>query len=89
MSRRMLGFLLLILVFAGVACSSPQADLVIRNGLLIDGLGNPPVVMDLAVDSGKIVAIERNSPITGRREIDASGLAVSPGFKLWLTCQAP
>lgn len=54
-------------------------DLVIRNGTVHDGTGQPPVQADVAVSGGRIVEIGR---IDGRasREIDADGLIVAPGF---------
>ena len=54
-------------------------DLVIRNGTVIDGSGNPSRVADVAVQDGKIAAV---GPKLGaaEREIDASGLVVAPGF---------
>jgi N-acyl-D-amino-acid deacylase len=55
-------------------------DLIIRNGKIIDGTGNPWYRGDLAVEDGKIVEIAR--PVTGeaRSLIDADSLVVSPGF---------
>ena len=54
-------------------------DLVIRNGTVIDGSGAPRCVADVAVPDGKIVAVGQALG-TGRREIDAGGLLVTPGF---------
>ena len=54
-------------------------DLVIRNGTVIDGTGNPGRVADVAVSEGRIVAVgEVTEP--GENEIDAAGLIVAPGF---------
>ena len=54
-------------------------DLVIRNGTVIDGTGNPGRVADVAVSEGRIVAVgEVTEP--GESEIDAAGLIVAPGF---------
>src|SRR6185369_16157969 len=54
-------------------------DLVIRGGNVIDGSGDPAFRADVAIEGGRIVAIgEAVGP--GDREIDASGLAVAPGF---------
>jgi N-acyl-D-aspartate/D-glutamate deacylase len=54
-------------------------DLVIRGGLVADGLGGEPVAADVAVDASTIVAV---GPVAGRgrEEIDAAGLLVTPGF---------
>jgi len=58
----------------------PSYDLVIRNGKIVDGSGNPWYHADLAVRGGKIAAIGRVPPQAGKREIDARGLVVAPGF---------
>jgi N-acyl-D-aspartate/D-glutamate deacylase len=52
---------------------------VIRGGVIIDGTGAPGYEADLAIDGDRIVAIGRALG-HGRREIDARGHAVSPGF---------
>jgi N-acyl-D-aspartate/D-glutamate deacylase len=54
-------------------------DLVIRNALLLDGLGSPPVVSDLAASGGQIVEIGRVRE-SGKETIDADGLALMPGI---------
>jgi N-acyl-D-amino-acid deacylase len=54
-------------------------ELVIRNGTVIDGLGSQPYVGDVAVSSGAIAAVGAVDG-TGIREIDATGLLVTPGF---------
>ena len=54
-------------------------DLVIRGGRIVDGTGAEPVAGDLAIDDGRISAVGRVSE-AGREEIDADGLAVTPGF---------
>ncbi len=54
-------------------------DLVIRNGLLLDGLGSPPVHGDLAVRDGRIAGVGRD--LGGAKEsLDADGLALMPGI---------
>ena len=55
-------------------------DVVIVNGKVIDGSGNPWFYADVAVKGGKIVKIGRVDPKSGKKVIDAKGLAVSPGF---------
>jgi N-acyl-D-amino-acid deacylase len=54
-------------------------DTVIRNGLIVDGTGAPPRLADVAIVGGVIVAVGANLP-TGREEIDAEGMIVTPGF---------
>ncbi|MCB9688350.1 MAG: amidohydrolase family protein [Alphaproteobacteria bacterium] len=54
-------------------------DLVIRGGTLVDGTGRAPFVGDLAIDGDRIVAVGVVEG-RGRREIDATGKLVTPGF---------
>ena len=58
----------------------PDYDLIIRNGTLCDGSGNPPVRGDLAIEGDRIAAIGPLPDAHGQTEIDASGLIVAPGF---------
>lgn len=55
-------------------------DLVIRNGRLLDGAGNPWVRADIAVSGDRIVKIGKKIAGKGRREIDARDHYVSPGW---------
>jgi N-acyl-D-aspartate/D-glutamate deacylase len=85
-ARRLAIKLLTGLMFASVAtparAAAPQApyDLVIRNGRIVDGAGNPWFYGDLAVRGDRIAAIGKLSGAAGQREIDARGLVVAPGF---------
>ena len=54
-------------------------DLVIRNGLVVDGTGSAPNTADIAIDATSITAIGEVSG-KGDREIDATGHIVTPGF---------
>lgn len=56
-----------------------QADLVIRDGTIIDGAGGPPRRGDVAIAGDRISALG-NVAARGASEIDARGLAVAPGF---------
>ena len=55
-------------------------DVIIRNGRVIDGTGNPWFLADVALDGDRIAAIGDLGAATGVREIDATGLYVTPGF---------
>ena len=55
-------------------------DLVLRNGKIVDGSGNPWFYGDVAVRGDRIVAVGRVPPGPAKREIDAKGLVVAPGF---------
>ena len=54
-------------------------DLVIKNGSVVDGSGNPQYRADVAVQDGKIAAIGRIND-SAKQTIDAEGHVVSPGF---------
>jgi len=59
--------------------SEPMYDLVIRNGRVLDGAGNPWVLADVAIKDGRFVRIGKVDG-KGKREIDAAGRYVSPGW---------
>ena len=54
-------------------------DLVIRNGLVVDGTGASARIADVAIDGGRIAAVGTVAA-RGKREIDAKGLLVTPGW---------
>jgi N-acyl-D-amino-acid deacylase len=54
-------------------------DLVIRNGKIVDGTGQPARSGDIAIDGGVIAAVGGKAG-AGRREINADGLLVTPGW---------
>ncbi len=55
-------------------------DVVIENGVVIDGSGRPGERCDVAVSKGRIVTVGRVGDVEAARRIDASGLVVAPGF---------
>src|ERR1700687_3897504 len=55
-------------------------DLLIRNGKIVDGSGNPWFHGDIAIRGERIVAVGRVPAGPTKRAIDAKGLIVSPGF---------
>ena len=55
-------------------------DLIIRNGTIVDGLGGEPYVGDVAMRDGVIAAVGAVNGSPAKREIDATGLLVTPGF---------
>lgn len=57
----------------------PAFDLIVRNGLIHDGLGHEPFAGDIAITDGAIVAIGKIDG-SGREEINADGHLVTPGF---------
>ncbi len=55
-------------------------DVIIRNGMVCDGTGNPWTQLDIGITDGKIIRLEKMIREQAQREIDASGCIVSPGF---------
>ena len=78
--RSLLSCVLLSSLPALVAfAAESQYDLIIRNGKVIDGSGNPWFHGDVAVKEDRIIAMGRVAG-EAKREIDATGLVVAPGF---------
>ena len=64
----------------GQAADDPMYDLVIRGGRIVDGSGNPWFIGDVAVRGDRIESVGRAISGKAKREIDARGLVVAPGF---------
>jgi N-acyl-D-amino-acid deacylase len=78
-------FLLLTLLFFSFSCSKKPivpviADLVIQNGTIYDGSGDKPFIGSIGIKDDKIIYVGENTNFDTDSTIDASGLAVSPGF---------
>lgn len=73
--------LLLLLAITISSCSSPTTyDILIKNGTIADGSGNPTYVGSVAINADTIAAIGELKNAKGTLEIDATGLVVAPGF---------
>ena len=70
----------MILWITGCDSDSARHDVVIRGGTVYDGLGGAPSIADVAIDDDTVSAIGPAGTLSGQTEIDATGLAVSPGF---------
>jgi N-acyl-D-aspartate/D-glutamate deacylase len=66
-------------IAAGLLCGA-DFDVLIRDGRIVDGTGNPSWIGDVAVNGGKIAAMGPLSGRTAARIIEARGMIVAPGF---------
>jgi N-acyl-D-amino-acid deacylase len=71
--------LLLILIFL-FSCREQSFDVIIRGGTVYDGSGKPPMIADVGINADTLSFIGDLSKSKAKKEIDARGLAVSPGF---------
>ncbi len=63
------------------SCSSElEYDVIIRNAVIFDGTGNTPVKGDIGINKDTIAFIGDLKMNKGKKEFDAKGLAISPGF---------
>lgn len=58
----------------------PGYDVIIKNGTVFDGSGNPGIVQDIAISGDTIAAMGNLKDKEAKQIIDATGLAVAPGF---------
>ena len=55
-------------------------DLIIKNGIVIDGSGTQGIKTNIAIDNGTIVDIGQLEGVGSRKLIEATGMIVCPGF---------
>lgn len=71
--------ILLLVILSG--CNAPESfDVLIKNGQIMDGSGNPSYIGDIGINADTIAAIGTLKNATGKLEIDATELVVAPGF---------
>jgi hypothetical protein len=70
--------LVLMLAIAGAA--QETYDVIIRNGKVVDGTGNPWILADVGIRGDRIVRIGDLSTARAQRVIDARNLVVAPGL---------
>ena len=83
--RTSLRFALVVVAVAAASLAwlegqEPTFDLIIRGGHVVDGTGNPWFGGDVGIRGDRITAVGRLDAAKARREIDAKGLVVAPGF---------
>jgi len=71
----------IFITFILIGCSTPvKYDVIIRNGDIYDGSGTPFFNGDIGITADTVAAIGDLKNARGKTEIDATGLAVAPGF---------
>jgi N-acyl-D-amino-acid deacylase len=76
-----IGFACVITLSARISTQTPaRYDVLIRNGRVLDGSGNPWLAADIGIRGGRIVDMGRLGNAAAAQVIDAAGLTVSPGF---------
>src|ERR1700733_16073816 len=73
-------FLLVTLSQRFLAAQTEEYDVIIKNGKIMDGSGNPWVSGDIAIRGDRIAAMGRLDNAHAKRVVDAKGMVVSPGF---------
>ncbi|MGH9531737.1 MAG: TonB family protein [Terriglobales bacterium] len=72
---------LCLALLSSLAAFAQQYDVLIRNGRVVDGSGNPWVYADVGIRGDRIVFVGRApASASAQRTIDATGLVVAPGF---------
>src|ERR1700704_1158790 len=81
MKLRVLAILALLFgLSVTVLPQTPPYEVLIRNGRVLDGSGNPWLAADIGIRGGRIIDMGRLGNAAATRVIDAGGLTVSPGF---------
>ena len=70
----------LALLAPGVSAQDARFDVLLKNGRVLDGTGNPWYSADVGIRAGRIAAMGRLSEASADVVLDVSGLYVAPGF---------
>src|SRR6201991_663543 len=80
MLRKRLYTVLLLLITTSGSYAQQHFDIILKNGKIIDGAGNPWFYGDVGITKDKIISIGDLSKSQAAKTIDASGLIIAPGF---------
>lgn len=82
LQRRLVGAVIAaaVCVVAAAAQPKPQYHTILRNGTIIDGSGLPPYRADVGLRGDYVAAVGTLAKASAEREIDVTGLYVTPGF---------
>jgi N-acyl-D-amino-acid deacylase len=72
--------ILFILISTSINLFAQDADIILKNGKVLDGTGNSWFYADVAIKDGKIISIQKNIQLTSKKTFDCKGLIIAPGF---------
>lgn len=73
-------YVVLIFILPIHEVTAQKFDVLIKNGLVYDGLGNAPVKANIGINGDRITALGKLTNVEATTTIDATGLAIAPGF---------
>lgn len=72
--------LIAFLLISYTVSAQDHADVLIKNGRIVDGTGNSWIYGDISIKDGKITGVGKLNHVSAVRTIDATGLIIAPGF---------
>ena len=78
--KHFISILLILTIGLLWQCKPVTVDLVLRNGIIVDGTGGPSYLGHVAIHRDTLYDIGKLKGIKGSHEIDINGMAVAPGF---------
>jgi N-acyl-D-amino-acid deacylase len=78
--KRITSLFATLLLVASTAYAQSEFDIIIRGGTVYDGSGRPGVIADVGIKGDMIVKVGKLDPKRAKTVVDATGLAVAPGF---------
>jgi len=75
-----LRWLVAVMLLSCGIVNAQQVDLILQGGLVVDGSGEAGRVTDVGITGDRIVFVGPKGARTAKREIDATGMVVAPGF---------
>ncbi len=72
--------ILLLLLVSLLSCKKDEYDVIIRQGTVYDGSGSTGVITDVGIRADTVAFVGDLSDAVGKKEVDALGMAVAPGF---------
>ena len=78
--QRALSIFAILFITIAPLCAAPSFDVIIKNGTVYDGTGDEARRVDVAIRGDRIVGVGNFKKANAKTVLDATGLAVAPGF---------